>query len=145
MLKVDGWRVLTLHSTLKIEEGVREEREWGVITAELAPSLFLEAGQAQAFSRPVNDAVLPSGRLLKATCHIFSIAEGLVERGCTSVPHVSTGTDRCHVATSAIVSTHLPQIGPLTEYHTVHGQSIYNTLTYSESTGTLWGICLLVF
>lgn len=73
---------------------------------------------------PVNDAVLPSGRLLKATCHIsLSLSEGSTGRRRTSVPHVSTGTDRCHAATSAIVSTHLPQIGPLAEYHTVQWQS----------------------
>lgn len=95
---------------------------------------------------PVNDAVLPSGRLLKATCHIsLSIRGGSAGRRCTSVPHVSTGNDRCHVATSAIVSTHLPQIGPLTEYHTVQWQSVYNTERYCESAGTVCYICLFFF
>lgn len=34
-----------------------------------SPSRLLEAGQVWAFRRLVNDAVLPSGRFLKAACH----------------------------------------------------------------------------
>lgn len=48
----------------------------GVLTAELSPSVSLEAGQAPAFSGPVNDAVLPSGRPLKATCHMSLSGRG---------------------------------------------------------------------
>lgn len=131
--------------------GVREgskETEQGGSTAGLSllSSLFLEASQQRAFSRPVNDAVLPSGRLLKATCHISLPIQTFSGGGrCTSVPHVSTGTDRCHVATSAIVSTHLLQIGPLTEHRTVQWQSTYNTLRYCECARTLCCICVLVF
>lgn len=123
VLKEDGWRVLTLHSTLKIEEGIWRGRGggWEDRAAELILPL---SSWMQAKLGPVNNAVLPSGRLFKrATCHIYpSLSEGSARRRCTSVLHVSTGTDRCHVAARAIVSTHLPQIGPRAEYPTAQWQ-----------------------
>lgn len=86
---------------------MERERERGGSAAAVSISLFLETGQAQAFSRPVNDAVLPSGRLLKATCYmsLHLLAEGWG----ASVAHVST--DGCHVAMMAIVGTHSRQTG----------------------------------
>lgn len=73
---------------------------------------------------PVNDVAFPSGPLLKGYLpYISPLSEGSAGGRYTSILHVCTGTDRCHAATRAVVSTSLPQIGPLLAgYHTVERQ-----------------------
>lgn len=64
VLKVDGWRVLTLHSAPKIEE---DELEEGVVAlrrrscSSLSP--YSPPGCRPSSSLQLNDAALPSGRL----------------------------------------------------------------------------------
>lgn len=64
VLKVDGWRVLTLHSTVKIEQDIwrdwRGEEETALLNS-LSPSLSWKQAKLGPSAGPVNDAVLPSG------------------------------------------------------------------------------------
>lgn len=141
VLKVDGWRLLTLHSTLKIEEDIWGDGGGGGEETELTNSLPVFSwmrAKLEPSAGPVNDAVLPSGRLLKATCHISFSIRGLG----WEEAHLSPACQHRHWQVPCGAECHRQYPSPSNwpprwvSHSPVAKYSIYNTLSYCESTAT---------